>query len=302
VMVSNNGRVFLMAKYQEGKRESKGGKPNYKYLILSYNGTDSKYKQYDISLGEQFISEITFEIDPKGNLLVAGFYGNKNSNGIAGIFYTRLDADKGTIIVSKTQEFDKATLAKFMSPKKAEKNKELEDYVMRKPIVREDGGILLTGEQYYVVVVTTQTKYGTTYTYHYYYNTIIVSNVKPDGTIEWITAIPKFQHTINDDGYYSSFSLCVYKDKMFFFYNDNKKNLGITEPKKMKWMSNVKNGQAIVSVVDSKGNVSKSLLMDNKQAQHLYMRPKMSVQTSSNSIIVLGENRHDYRYGKITFE
>jgi len=65
----------------------------------------------------------------------------------------------------------------------------------------------------------------TTTVYYYYYNDIIVININPGGETEWTKKIAKRQPSSNDGGFFSSYSLSIVKDKMYFVFNDSPKNL-----------------------------------------------------------------------------
>lgn len=66
---------------------------------------------------------------------------------------------------------------------------------------------------YNVVAYVRQRSSGATYyTYVYYYNSLLVANVNPDLSIEWLKVIPKKQISTNDYGYYSSYTSMVKED------------------------------------------------------------------------------------------
>jgi hypothetical protein len=296
--VSNNGMVYVLARYQEGLRDKVKGLPNYRYFILRYGKSESNSKQYDVSLGENFIASITFDLDPKMNFICAGFYSANNKSTISGVFYLRLDGQTGEVNKKNTKVFDEDALAKFESKSKANRGKALKNYTIRNPIIRDDGGMVLMGEQYYWYVETTQSSNGMTYsTTHFFYNNILAANINPNGGIDWITAIPKYQHSVNDDGYYLSYVPLVYKDKIYLIYNDNKKNVNIKGNKKLKTMNNIRKSSVVMAVIDSKGQVTKSELLKTKDLKKVYVRPKVSTQVSENRLILVGEKNFNFMYG-----
>jgi hypothetical protein len=301
--VSNSGNVYVLSRYQEGLRDKKNGLPNYHYFLLRYGNASSDSKQYDISLNENFITSITFDLDPKENFVCAGFYSTNVYTSVAGIFYMRINGKAGTIDAKNLKAFSSEDLAKFESKHRAKKGKALYDYVMRAPIIREDGGMVLMGEQYYVIVVTNTSSNGvTTTTYHYYYNTVLAANINANGNIDWVTAVPKLQHSVNDGGYYSSFAPFVYKDKIYLVFNDNKKNMTDNSGKKTRWMNNVRKSVVTLATIDNTGQVTKTALMKSKDLKHMYVRPKICTQLTADKMILVGEKRSDFKYGIMKFD
>lgn len=304
--VSNDNKVYMLAKIQEGKREKKGGKPNYKYIVLSYAEKEKEPNEYLISLGDKFISDITFELDGKNNLTCAGFYSQKNSSGVGGTFFMKIDAKSKNVTSKNIKDFDAKILGQFMSERKAKKeSSELANYDIRKLITKEDGGSVLVAEQYYVIQRTyTTTTNGVTTTRtvtYYYYNDIIMVDIAKSGDINWVTRIPKMQVTTEDGGYYSSFALCIYKDKIHLVYNDNKKNVSNYDPKKMRQMGKVKKTVTMLVTVDSKGEYTKTPLFTNKKAAAI-ARPKLHLQTTKDELVMQAVKGRNFMFGKLNFD
>ena len=317
--LSNDNKVYMLAKIQEGKKSKKDGKPNYKFSILGYSGSGSgksdvsddeedgasDAEEYVVSLGEKFITQISFELDKSNNLICAGFYSNNNNLDMAGVFFLKIDSKTKNVLQKNIKYFNKDVLSMFMSSRKASKGKELYDYKLRSLIPKKSGGSYLIAEQYqFYITQSTDSKGRTTSTdYHYLYNDVFVVNILASGDIGWVCHVPKFQHTVNDNGYYSSFAtLSLEKEeKLCLIYNDNKKNLEITDDKKIKSMGNLKKTIVTMVVIDNQGNYVKAALLNNKEDKVL-IRPKMNLQVESNEIILYGKRGKKYRFGTIKVE
>jgi hypothetical protein len=99
------------------------------------------------------------------------------------------------------------------------KDVELYQYDLDNIVLKDDGGAILVGEQFFIRVVTTTDAQGNVRTTtHYYYNDIIVISINPKGEIDWTEKIAKRQHTINDNGYFSSYAMAVNEDKINFIF------------------------------------------------------------------------------------
>lgn len=316
--VDNDGNVYMLASIEKDQagttRKERRTKPQYYYNILFYDHVAGNLNEYVVNLNDKYISDINFVIDTKGDMVCAGFYSNKSSNALIGAFYLKINKATKNIDVKGFKDFEKDFLEQFMSAKKASKNKELYNYSLRDLVLRDDGGAILVAEQYYVVqVCTTDPKTGvTTCTYHYYYNDIIVVSIGADGKIAWSKKIPKYQHSVNDGGYYSSFAFSVSKNKMYFMYNDNPKSAALplesTTPaaggKKQptcKPLNRVTKAVAMLVTVDSNGNMDRQVMFNNKDLK-IILRPKVSMQVEEDHTFLYGQKGSTYKFADVKMQ
>ncbi len=185
---------------------------------------------------------------------------------------------------------------------------ELYEYDLEDIVLRDDGGAILIGEQYFVREVTTTDFQGNiNISYHYYYNDIIVISIDPEGQIEWTEKIAKRQHTVNDNGLFSSYALAIVGDKLNLIFNDNAKNLATSKMTKGKakgvvydFTKRFKSSVAVLVQIDSDGRQVKEALFNAKEAE-LLIRPKVAEQISNQEMVIYGQKRKTERFGKITF-
>jgi hypothetical protein len=176
---------------------------------------------------------------------------------------------------------------------------------LREILIKEDGGVVLIGEQFYIRVVTTTSTDAngntrTTTTYYYYYNDIIVVNIDGKGDIDWAKKIPKRQVTTNDGGYYSSYSLSVVEDKLYFIFNDHLKNILEPEQGILRNFTGRKYGAVAIVTMDTKGNQKREVLFAANSAD-VIIRPKICKQVTPNSTILFGIKTKSRQYAKVTF-
>ena len=285
----------------EKAKEKRYGEPNYEYVIYSWRNGGEDRNEYHVNFPDKFITDFVFGVNPSGNLVGGGFYSEKGTASIKGTFFLSIDAETRQVTGKGIKQFDTDFLELFMSEGKAAKGRELYEYDLRNLVFTEDGGVRLIAEQFYVVVYTYRGPNGqTTTTYHYYYNDIIVVGFTNEGEVEWITKIPKFQHTVNDQGYFSSFTLATNNDKFYIIYNDHPDNLNVKEKGRLKNYLGKESVTVMVSISQD-GEWKKSIVFDNKE-EEIYSRPKVMQQFESNGdIIVYGEKRKTYRFGALRF-
>ena len=321
--IDNNGNVYLMGVvFLEGRTKNRKGNPNYQYSILAYTNEGEEKEEYKIKLDEQFITDLTFRVGNDGNLVCSGFYSDRGTFSIKGTYFFRIDSKSKEIFNKNIKAFDIDFLTSNLTDRRAEKLKkavasgddnkapELYEYDLDELILRSDGGALLIAEQYYVerrenfnnfysASRFSRSNVGNRFYYEYYYNDIIIVNIKPNGEIEWTSRIPKRQQTINDGGYYSSYSRSIVRDKIYFIYNENRRNFG--EDGRRLYNFDGRNSIIALSEVNQNGEVKTYPLASNRDAQ-VITRPKVCKQIGKKEMIIYGEIGRNFRFGSLKFE
>jgi len=285
IEVDNDGNVYILAKiYDKRIRNKVRGKANYKYKIIALRDGEER-REYDLYLQDKYITDITFKLDRRTNdIICSGFYSERNSEGFKGAFF--LAIDKVTKEVSRTgmKDFSVDFMSNFMRERRAERGGEVFDFDMRDMVLRTDGGAVLIAEQFFIST-NTQRDFNTGqifYNYQYNYNDIIAVNINPDGSIEWSTYIPKWQRSTSP--FYSSFSKAVVKDKIYFVFNERIS----------------KRGNVMLATINADGTVDMKDLFRNKEAG-VIIRPMVCRQVVDNEMIIYGEWRRKYKFGRIKF-
>lgn len=319
-LADDDGSVILVGKKYAEKAEArelrKDERPTYTYMLLTYDGTGDA-QSTTIEAGDKFLQDLTITIPDEGDILCGGFYGKKGSLNQSGAFYMRLDRKTKAIQHQSYKEFSKEFITQYMTEKEEEKASkkaerkgeevELIMYDLDNLVLREDGGVIMVGEQFntYTTTVCTPTQNGgqTCRTVvHFVFNDIVVVNVDPSGNIEWATKIPKRQHTTNDGGYFSSYAMTVKDDKMYFIFNDSGKNLFLKPGDKIAPFK-LTGKEALITLVtvESDGSVHREALLSPEKGETI-TRPKACVQTPDDQLFMFATRRDDYRFGLVTFE
>ena len=138
--------------------------------------------------------------------------------------------------------------------------------------------------------------------YYYNYNDIIVVNIQPDGEIEWTARIPKKQISRNDGGYYSSYSVSIVRDKIYFIYNDTEENYIQNERIKQTYEFKGGSKRSLIAVAEISRNGSVDIfpLFKNRDAD-IITQPKMCKQVGKKNMIIYGEKGRTYRFGSVEF-
>jgi hypothetical protein len=330
--VDKAGNVYLLGViYDDKSRFRRQGKPTYRYSILAYTKDGEDAEEYKIDIEDKFITDLTFKVADNGNLVCTGFYSEKGTYSVKGTYFFRLDAKTKQIYNKNLKQFDFEFLTEYMSPAKKEKAKraeregnerrapELFNYSLDNLILRSDGGALLIAEQYYVYERYDYNRpfygggfYGYRYSrfydpyyrnnstrdIYYNYNDIIIVNIQPDGEIEWTARIPKQQETINDGGYYSSYSHAVVRDKIYFIFNDNARNFDGKSNRIYNYDG--RNSVVAMATLSRDGSIETEPLFSNRDAD-VIARPVICRQIGKREMMIYGELGRNFRFGKLTF-
>lgn len=329
--VDKAGNVYLLGViYDDKSRFRRQGKPTYRYSILAYTKDGEDAEEYKIDIDDKFITDLTFKVADDGNLVCTGFYSEKGTYSVKGTYFFRLDAKTKQVYNKNLKQFDFEFLTEYMSPAKKEKAKraeregderrapELFNYALDELILRSDGGALLIAEQYYVYerfdnngpffggfggarfgrFYDPYWRNNTTRDIYYNYNDIIIVNIRPNGEIEWTARIPKQQETINDGGYYSSYSHAVVRDKIYFIFNDNARNFDGKSNRIYNYDG--RNSVVAMATLSRDGSIETEPLFSNRDAE-VIARPVICRQIGKREMMIYGELGRSYRFGKLTF-
>ena len=315
--LDNEGNVHIIGRiFKDRVKLERFGKPNYKFEILSYYDQGNSLEKYQIQTEDKFLTDMQIAISDEQNIICSGFYSDEGTYSVKGSFFFKIDRESKAIISKNYSEFSIDFITQHMKPGKQKrikkrakkgKNRELYEYDLRDIIIKDDGGIVMIAEQFYIRVVTnTRTNSNgitaTTTSYHYYYNDIIVVNISADGTFKWTEKIAKKQHTVNDDGHYSSYDVAVVGDKLHFIFNDHKKNMEYKgDGKRLRYYKGKKSKSlAVMVTLDANGKQSKKALFSVKDKK-MYLRPKFCKQLLANQVLVYGQKGRNHYLGKMTF-
>ncbi len=307
--VDNNGDVFVLCKLyeqemrQETKRRDDGKRESgFKYVLLQYNATEKIPKEYEISLPKKQIVNLKYKLTSKNEVVVAGFYADETSKargivgalggqGLTGIFYALIDGNTKQTKAVSLKPFDTNFEQELKQRNGTLKTKDgglaVSPYFEpRKFILRDDGGLVIISEFINVYTVQTRDANGIIHTTTYYnYLDLIVTSVSPKGDIEWSSVIPKYQTSVNDGGYQSSYSLMVHDSKLHFIFNDNPRNFEQNSRGFYNISRNPQRNVVAIASVDAAGSVTKKILFSNKDKKS-YLQPNRGKQINANEMVI----------------
>ncbi|MEZ4937137.1 MAG: hypothetical protein R2799_06040 [Crocinitomicaceae bacterium] len=200
---------------------------NNKFNLWVYRHDTKKLNEFEISLQEKWIIDIRI-IYKKEKIFVTGYFSEKRGVMLKGYFAITFDEELNMLNAS-VQSLPQEDLKKFIKPDQVDEKTHLEDFYLREAFVLENEEIVLIGEKYYKEIDTyfdPRTNISS-YTDIYNYNSVLISKIDPAKKNVVNIKIPKYQSTINDNGYYSSIAYGVVGNNVWVFFNDTEKNLDL---------------------------------------------------------------------------
>lgn len=309
--VDNQGNVFVLGRLKIDKSKRSRREQSSTFKVLTYMDEGATFEEHDLGLKNKFISEIDYYIKSNGNLMCSGLYSDESESQAAGAFYLELESGTFDVVSENLVEFDLDFLTEGMSDKQEAKTRkraakgksvELVEYDVRNLIDKEDGGLIMVAEQFYIRVTSyTDANGRTTYTYHYYYNDIIVVSFDDDGEIEWSEKIPKYQYTINDNGYKSGFNLVAYDDKLHFFFVENGANVKDLDFDKRSDRDDYRANHFVHATIDLDGSKMVESMGTIEKRDFTPIPKKFRTSRNGFTTIIL-EGRKEHKIGKISVE
>ncbi len=176
--VDNLGNAYVLGKhYFEKRRDSRRQKPNYEFILEAYTKAGEQKDKYQINDAQKFISDLTFEVNKREQVICTGFYsdlkpirGNdvsigRNSasigNPLKGIvlfninnqekkitkkFFTEFELD---FITANLTDRERRRLEKNANDNIERNDPALFNFDFRDVILRSDGGAVIIAEEFY---------------------------------------------------------------------------------------------------------------------------------------------------------
>ncbi len=332
--VDNNGNAYVLGKhYFEKRKDSRRDAPNYEFVLETYTEIGEQKDKYQLNSKEKFISNLTFEVNSKEQIICTGFYSDvkprggisdsRNTKGtIRGIVFFSID-NVNKIIAEKTySEFDLG----FIALNESEKQKRsierratdgndnndpgLFSYDFRDVILRSDGGAVVIAEQYFAYDRFNDPFFngglnrgfsnnGFRQDSTHVFSDIIVVNIDPDGSIRWANAVPKYQSSFNYDTYrFLSFGSANYRDEIYMLFNERVDLFESDAGGGGLLKSRASNYGLAMATIDKSGELDIKLLAPNRE-MGVQVLPTLIKQIGKKELLFYGEGGDMFRLGKV---
>lgn len=335
--VTYNDDIFLVI--NESYRDKKKKENIEKFEIHAFK-KENNYKKEVVNVNFKDKEVINCEmLLTQNNLLqIVGFYSSVKKSGRAnwklkGIYAGTIDMNSNVVTNLKFNEFDYDTKVKLIGERRAKKDKDIKPFYSTHSLIeKNEGGLIFLAEYRLINVGKTQGigPIGLT-PITYTTNEIIVTSLNSDGSVEWANVIAKKQRasfTTVSIGLFgfagnSNFSVGVgvsipigvlgkgpeylgaipiYEDgQLTVVFNDNKKNIGITDIEKIKPLGNHNKGIPTAFIFSDTGEITR-LDSEEIQKDQLILRPGVFYRSTPKEYIIYASKRSKDKLGRMKID
>lgn len=290
VFVTNDGQVNMLFQQNNDRRN----RADHRLYLYGIDGTENIYLN-TFSLDNRLTVNLECIYDEKNkNIVIAGLSSEKDNNDPTGYFsfikkLSMLDNEE--MIASQTfdQDFLRGLYGEALG-----KNRDLHDFLLRRIVLREDGGFLLLAERHKEFYRQSQLSQMGRYArlgdqgsgwLDTYDEDVVVIAVDNKNSEAWKSILFKKQFSQDEDFIYSSFFLFINPSSMRVIYNDEiKRNNTVSE-----------------YVIDPLGNNQRYSVLSTDY-QDLKLVFEEAIQISADSFIVPSERAPRINLVKIDYE
>lgn len=323
-ILDNEGNFHLLGeKYTKGTVRRDKGKSNYYFNLWSIFDKGMRLVKNEISLNDQFISDLKFELDSDNNLIGLGFYSDNTSYTAKGLYYLKYEKETGRELKDTLINFSNHLLEKnqFRTSNKKENSQlnELYNFSIHHLLIDSNNYLKIIAEQDFKKKYASQKtaylnnwdptrlKRSNNGTFsqenldnsrtNFINNNIIILKLHPNGDVIWSETIGKRQVAHSEENQFTSYVLHQNKDDLYFVYNDNIKNYN---PEKEYFLnfSFGKNGIVTMTKLDNFGAQSKTPLYFVKDHK-LLIKPSYCHSLPNNKLILISHENKTYKLGQM---
>lgn len=287
-LLDDSGRFYITFGHEDGSR-------NYNNLFRVYavSPDGSRLVAKDFPMQGKYLSGIYSKLNfSNHDLYSAAFYSSKKTGNLEGVFYFVFDpANEGfpiQKIIPFQQEVKEDTDIK-------NKKKALNDFEVRKLILKNGGGFLLISENAYVITRTTITPGFGYYSWYYnpayndrsireyHFGDILALDFNENGDLLWHRFIRKAQYSQEDGGLFSSYGMLNSGASLVFLFNNFSSNKSSVD----------------IAALDAEGGLQVQKFYTGSRGGDWI--PRYALQTSNKEWIVPVLNRNNLFFARIVF-
>jgi hypothetical protein len=320
-LLTNKGDYFITTKiYSEPEKKSFWGQEKQLDKIICKQLNKDTITPTEINFQNQRIVDLQMATNENGQISLAGSFADNTDkfNGITGFFYKTFDYQKNIQIDAGMINFPLSIItynwserAKRKIEKQQEEDQEipgLYKYKIQKVYALKDSSVIAVLEQNYIETQTyTDPRTGYISTRNiYHYNDIIALKIKNKNELDWIEVIPKKQTSVNDKGFYSSFTSILRDSSLVLFFNDDLSNYDTEGNWKQKentlfQLNRPKTILAITTLDVSKGNLTRRCYINPNEKNSIFIPSLFKDSPSNKKLILFQKNIQKERIGILNY-
>ncbi len=305
--------------------------PDYSFTIRDFDSEGEQVAEKTINFQDKGIYKPYIFFDEKENSfrvvgMYAEFKGKKNRiPGYSGVYSAVIERGSLDVLEKQSTVFPDEFLKKFYSEKKIAKanSKDKNLYVssgfgIDHVFITGEGNMIVSAEYY--TKERKQDSKGNYYTV-WTFGAIMVMSINPEGELNWINHVPKYQVTSVRDlpiglgGITISIKMAEPKilnnwsyvpglgeNHFYILFNDHRKNTGEEKEGKSKALVNPKKSIPFKITMDlESGKFTKEAMISGEQ-EETYMAPRVIHRIADNEFVVWAVKRKENKFGRVKFE
>ena len=300
--LNTDNSIYVLCEIEKNKDDKEKGQAAKYYSILVVSPITGQFAEYRLDLDGKEITSVRLVFNENSDgIIAAGFYGDiSGSRRVAtklnGFFSLTMDPTTMDVIrqdfTPLGDEFVEQMLGiKDMAvplKKMMVSNGVSRDFYVSDIIQKSDGSTAIVGHAASAWVVIK----GNVRTYFYERDNIFVILLDAEGKVIALTDVPKKQITANDNGRFSSYYCHKVGDRLFFIYNDSKRNMkkDVRSIRNTAAMKKPHKSILVAVEVMPDGTYTKQQIWNNQKSRYI-ARPNRAMPISHNEFILPAINK-----------
>lgn len=268
--LSENGDFISLVQINDKNPENEKKRLLQYHLFVNRIGQNN-FKEFALTSENKPMTEAALAIDNLNrNVVVVGFYADKNSSSGAGILYTTLSLSYDDSLHLNTYSIKGDTQIKLIGERNEDGNPGLFSYPIQRIVLRGDGGVVIMAEAAYTSEYSYYDYFTQSFTRRteYHFDNIVVMSINSHGGVDWTHVMRKNQASIDDGGFLSSFISALSSDRIVVIYNNDIS----------------RNNEVISYEVSAKGELKSNKIIHS--SERIFILPKAGKQVDDETLIV----------------
>ena len=160
-------------------------------------------------------------------------------------------------------------------------------------VITENGNVTILAEQFYTYLV--QSRQGS-YAHYVYGDLIAIQLNSTNGEVNWMKRIVKYQHSIEDFGFYSSFLVLTDKNDLYLLMNDTEYYANYAELKDAEnsIIRDAKKNKVLTELKLSSNGETKRIILDENYKREEKTRKVLSPKSAiikNQELLLMGREQ-----------
>ncbi|TNE79037.1 MAG: hypothetical protein EP332_12290 [Bacteroidetes bacterium] len=256
--------------------------------VFALTNSDSLIHHY-LNLSDTYLSSPLMTIDEVNkHIQVSALYSLKSRDNSKGVLFASFDLATGKKLKHEFIPYTYSFAKDIIGEDGIKRDDEPENFSLKFIVPRSDGGFILFGEEFSVAQQS--------YTYYvngiaqmtsrsvYNYGKLFIISIDANAKLDWFHIVNKGQSSVNDLGYYSSFTIVVGVNEIRLLFNDRVRGAG----------------GVVEYTLNTKGELNNKMLFGN-QGPYVAIAPLEAKQLDARSMLIPTAKDRKFAFVKLIY-